>query len=184
MRDPAKPALTGAGAWVGLAQPDPGGNWQFESKRYQYWTRTADEWHNPLEYVIGTSKPTRDWNYAQSSYPVRGGRPQPWKWSVHFQLDRAPTTDASLTLAFAAADGARLDGFANNENRPVATFSPSVQGGNALLRESIHAKYCVHRIPIPAANLHPGANTITLVQTRTQSPANHVMYDYLSLEAP
>ena len=104
--------------------------------------------------------------------------------TVHFQLDRAPTTDASLTLAFAAADGARLDGFANNENRPVATFSPSVQGGNALLRESIHAKYCVHRIPIPAANLHPGANTITLVQTRTQSPANHVMYDYLSLEAP
>src|SRR5258708_1637051 len=37
VQDPLKPDLTGAGAWVGLAQPDTEGNWQFESKRYQYW---------------------------------------------------------------------------------------------------------------------------------------------------
>ena len=271
VRDPAKPALTGGGAWIGLAQPNPGGNWQFESKHYQYWTRTAadgaftisnirpgsytlyaftrgavgefakpavtvtrgvsnkigdlawdiprdhgrivweigtpdrsaaefrhgddyfqgylwtriaDEWKNPLEYVIGTSNPARDWPYAQSSYPVRGGRSQPWKWRIRFQLESAPSAAATLTLAFASADGARIDVCANNEERPVSSFYPSVQGGNALLRESIHAKYCVHRISIPANSLHTGANTITLVQTRTQSPADHVMYDYLSLEVP
>src|SRR5262249_45470218 len=39
VNDRLKPSLTGAGAWVGLAQPDPGGNWQYESKRYQYWVR-------------------------------------------------------------------------------------------------------------------------------------------------
>jgi rhamnogalacturonan endolyase len=26
---------------VGLAQPEPGGNWQFESKRYEYWAKAA-----------------------------------------------------------------------------------------------------------------------------------------------
>ncbi|MFO1489273.1 MAG: polysaccharide lyase family protein, partial [Verrucomicrobiota bacterium] len=38
LADPLKPALAaGTNTWVGLAQPDAGGNWQFESKRYQYW---------------------------------------------------------------------------------------------------------------------------------------------------
>ena len=36
--DPLKPALAaGTNSWIGLAQPDVGGNWQFESKRYQDW---------------------------------------------------------------------------------------------------------------------------------------------------
>ena len=39
--DPLKPAQTGAGAWVGVSQPDPGGNWQYESKRYQYWAKAG-----------------------------------------------------------------------------------------------------------------------------------------------
>jgi len=271
LRDAAKPALTSAGAWVGLAQPEAGGNWQFESKHYQYWTRAtadgnfsiphvrpgtytlyafgdgavgefarsgiavaaaavtrlgevtwtipresgrlvweigtpdrsaaefrhgddyfqgflwtrfADEWPNPLEFTIGRSDPARDWNYAQSGYPARPNHLEPWRWRIHFQLEHAPAAAATLTLAIASADGARLDIFANAEDHPVATCTPAVQGGNALLREAIHAKYCVHRITIPAAVLHQGPNTITLVQSRTQSPQFHVMYDYLSLEVP
>ncbi len=271
VHDAAKPALAGGGAWVGVAQPEAGGNWQFESKHYQYWTRAAadgtfsiphvrpgsytlyaftngavdefsrakvtvaaaattqlgdltwqivrdrgrlvweigtpdrsaaefrhgndyfqgylwtrfaDEWPNPLEFTIGRSDPARDWNYAQSGYPARPKGQTPWKWRIHFQLEHLPGAAATLTLAFASAEGARLDVFANSEDHPVATCTPAVQGGNALLRESIHAKYCFNRITIPAANLHQGANTITLVQTRTQSPQFHVMYDYLSLEVP
>jgi rhamnogalacturonan endolyase len=37
LNDPLKPLLDGEDAWVGLAAPDAGGNWQFESKRYQHW---------------------------------------------------------------------------------------------------------------------------------------------------
>ncbi|WP_342750995.1 hypothetical protein OH491_09435 [Termitidicoccus mucosus] len=34
--DPLKPALSaGTNTWVGLSHLDEGGNWQFESKRYQ-----------------------------------------------------------------------------------------------------------------------------------------------------
>jgi rhamnogalacturonan endolyase len=39
IRDPLKPAVSSAGAWVGLSQPPPGGNFQHESNHYQYWTK-------------------------------------------------------------------------------------------------------------------------------------------------
>lgn len=39
LNDPIKPTLDATGAWVGLAAPDPGGNFQFESKRYQHWVK-------------------------------------------------------------------------------------------------------------------------------------------------
>ncbi|MBC8097421.1 MAG: hypothetical protein H7Y43_16570 [Akkermansiaceae bacterium] len=38
--DTVRPAANASGGWVGLAQPNSGGNWQFESKRYQYWAKT------------------------------------------------------------------------------------------------------------------------------------------------
>jgi rhamnogalacturonan endolyase len=270
LKDPLKPRLSAAGAWVGLAQPDAGGNWQFESKRYQYWTRAdaagrfripnvrpgtytlyaftsgvvgeysqpnvtvsagkstpvgdliwdvprkgtklaweigvpdrtaqefrhgddyfhglvwqnfSKEFSNPLEYTIGKSNPATDWNYAQSRYGNEPGAP--WKWRIHFQLDGAPPTgQATLTLAIASADRARLDIYVNDESKPLATVTPSVQGGNALLREGIHAKYCVEQVVIPANTLKSGDNTITLVQSNVRSPGYHVMYDYLSLELP
>ncbi len=38
LTDPLKPLLNvSTNTWVGVSQPDPGGNWQFDSKHYQYW---------------------------------------------------------------------------------------------------------------------------------------------------
>jgi rhamnogalacturonan endolyase len=269
--DPAKPALTSANAWIGLSQPDPGGNWQFESKRYQYWTRVdadgrftiphvrpgtytlsafvdgaygefemtgveikagratdlgaitwniprdrgrlvweigvpnrrADEFRhgddyfqgflwknfhkefsNPLDYRIGSSVPAKDWNYAHSRYTDEAGKAVPWKWRIHFDLDQAPASDATLTIGIASADRARLSLYANEDRKPFHSFDPKINGGNALLREGIHAKYSFYRIPIPAASLRKGNNVLTLNQIRTYSPGYHVMYDALSLEVP
>ena len=269
--DPAKPALTSANAWIGLSQPDPGGNWQFESKRYQYWTRVdadgrftiphvrpgtytlsafvdgaygefemtgveiksgratdlgaitwsiprdrgrlvweigvpnrrADEFRhgddyfqgflwknfhkefsNPLDYRIGSSVPAKDWNYAHSRYTDEAGKAVPWKWRIHFDLDQAPASDATLTIGIASADRARLSLYANEDRKPFHSFDPKINGGNALLREGIHAKYSFYRIPIPAASLRKGNNVLTLTQIRTYSPGYHVRYDALSLEVP
>ncbi len=269
--DPAKPDLTSNNAWIGLSQPDPGGNWQFESKRYQYWARVgadgrftiphvrpgtytlsafvdgaygefemsgieikagratdlpaitwniprdrgklvweigvpnrrADdfrhgddyfqgylwknfhkEFSNPLDYHIGRSVPAKDWNYAHSSFPDETGKAGPWKWRIHFDLDKAPSADATLTIGIASADRARLSIFSNEDPKPLHTFTPKNNGGNALLREGIHAKYSFHRISIPAASLRKGSNILTLTQTNVRSPGYHVMYDALSLEVP
>lgn len=39
IKDPLKPSLDAAGAWVGLAQPLPGKDFQNDSNGYQYWTK-------------------------------------------------------------------------------------------------------------------------------------------------
>ncbi len=269
--DSAKPALTSNNAWIGLSQPPPGGNWQFESKNYQYWSRVAadgsftiahvrpgtytlsafadgafgefektgveikagattdlseltwtiprdrgklvweigtpnrradefrhgddyfqgylwknfgKEFSNPLDYHIGRSVPAKDWNYAHSSYPTAPGKVEPWKWRVHFDLEQPPTVDATLTIGLASADRARIQLFMNDGAKPFHTLDPGIQGGNALLREGIHAKYSYYQIAVPARSLRKGQNILTLVQTRTHSPSFHVMYDALSLEVP
>jgi rhamnogalacturonan endolyase len=268
VKDALKPQLSGASAWIGLAQPEANGNWQFESKHYQYWTRAdahggftipnvrpgtytlyafttgavgefsqhdvivragqsislgavawnvphkgkiawelgvpdrtsaefangthyfhgyewekfPKEFSNPLEFTIGQSDPAKDWNYAQTGYGE--GKLQPWKWRIHFHLASAPAGDGTLVLAIASADSAHIDVFSNDESKPVCTVVPSVQGGDALLRESGHAKYCVEHVTIPANQLHAGENVITLVQTNVKGLRAHVMYDYLSLEVP
>lgn len=270
IKDALKPGLNAANAWVGLAQPPPGGNWQFESNRYQYWakadasghftipsvrpgsytfyaftdgavgeysrekvvikagsnplaedvvwevphkgkslaweigvpdrtakefrhgtdyfrgylwTRFQEEFKNPLEYTVGKSDVSKDWNYAHSWYQV-GKKREPWRWRIHFNLAAIPEGDATLTFAFAGAHGrARINTFVNSEAKPFAIVTPSIQGGNALLRESIHAKYCVEYLTIPTSRLKQGDNTITLEQANTDTQT-HVMYDFLSLELP
>jgi rhamnogalacturonan endolyase len=268
VKDPLKPNLTGQRAWIGLAEPPPGGNWQFESLHYQYWTRadaagnfkiaqvrpgvytlyaftagavgefvrpgvrieaartnalgqvrwnvphrgriaweigvpdrTAKEFRhgddyfqgflwtrvdrefqNPLDYDVGRSDWRKDWNYAQARYLQDPATPHTWR--IHFHLAAAPRGDATLTLAIASADHASIRVFANGGREPVAEVVPHVQGGNALLREGIHAKYCVEYVSIPAGQLTAGDNTLALVLSSVRQPGAHVMYDYLSLEVP
>jgi rhamnogalacturonan endolyase len=269
VNDLLRPTVSGAGAWVGVAQPDAGGNWQFESKRYQFWARTdatgnftipfvragtytlyafttgavgeyalqgvnvsaggttalgdvtwnvphpgsaiaweigfpdrtaSKFWHGndyfqpflwdqfpadfptPLEYTVGVNDWRTDWNYAHSGYPTNWS---PWPWRINFYLDGVPTTGtATLTLALASANSARVDIFVNDETTPLTRLYPPVSGGNALIREGIHAKYGVSYVAIPVALLQPGFNTITLVQGRSMGASEHVMYDYINLELP
>lgn len=268
IRDALKPSLSSAGAWVGLSQPEPGGNWQMESNGYQYWTKAdargnfeipnvrpgsytlnafatdvvgefemagavvkpgvnptgelvwevprvgksiaweigipdrraaefrhgndyfhgyvwqnfSKEFRNPLVYTIGKSNPATDWNFAQGSYLNRD-RCETWPWEIRFRLDAVPKQgNARLVLAWASADSARVDVKVNGKS--IQSVMPPVSGGNALLRESIHAKYSFNHVDFPASELRSGGNTITLTQTRNTGPACHVMYDCLALELP
>lgn len=262
--DPLKPDLTAAGAWVGVAQPDPGMNWQFDSKHYQYWVKAdldgsfaipnirpgsytlyvfvngavgeysqtdvsvdagqtstlgdvvwnvfhpgnsiaweigvpdrnssefrhgsdyfepflyrqfATEFSGPLEYTVGVSDWSTDWNYAQPQSIEPGTN---WKWRINFNLDSVPAGNATLTIALAGSDHARLYVYVNDESAALTNFYPANGGGNALIREGSHAKYSLAYVAIPTSRLNVGANTITLVQ----GSSGHVMYDYLNLEMP
>ncbi|MGN6625039.1 MAG: polysaccharide lyase family protein [Tepidisphaeraceae bacterium] len=263
--DALQPQVTGANAWIGLCQPPAGGNWQFDSMNYQYWTRvgpdgsftiphvrpgdytlyaftdgevgelqqagvhvdagqttrlntvtwtpvhpgktiawqigtpdrTATEFRhgddyfhgyvwqkldkefpNPIDYTIGKSQP-RDLPYAHTRY---GDSTQPNVWNIHFNLNQAPAGDATLVLSIASAYRAKVNVAANGKT--IATVTPAVQGGNALLREAIHAKYCFENVKIPANALKAGANTISLSFPPTRDVQAHIMYDSISLELP
>ena len=153
----------------------------FEPLLYQkLWTETPD----PLEFTVGRSDPARDWPYAQTVHKV-DGRPVAPRWRVHFTLDRPVAGEATLTLAFAGADRARVGVFVNGQSRSdqVADVVPPVQGGNGLVREAVHTKYSLSTVRIPAGRLRAGANTITL-QQQSLGDASYVMYDAVSLELP
>jgi rhamnogalacturonan endolyase len=230
VRDALKPDVSGAGAWVGVTRPDPGVNWQLDSKHYQYWTQAdtagnfsipnvrpgtyalfafatgavgelgqtnvavkagettvlgdviwkvphagaslaweigmpdrsakefrhgndyfqpylwekfAGEFSNPLEYTNGVSNWSKDWNYVQCGYP-QGEKWSLWKWRIHFNLTNAPMSgNATLTIAYASSYYGRTEIYVNDESKILKTVHPAVDGGNALIREGIHAKYCV-----------------------------------------
>ena len=125
----------------------------------------------------------KDWNYAQARYR-QGESPVPHTWRIRFDLAAVPKGNATLTLAIASAERARIRVFVNGGRRPLAEVTPAVQGGNALLREGIHAKYCVEYVTIPPERLKIGENTITLVLASVRDARAHVMYDYLNLELP
>ena len=272
VRDPLKPSVSGANAWVGLAQPEEkAGNWQFQGDAYQYWARagadgrftipavrpgnytlyafttgavgefakqnvtvaprqgvalgdltwavphpgrriaweigvpdrTASEfrhghtdWYtpylfdsfshefpNPLDYDVTKNNWGTDWNYAQTTYTV-GATNAPWRWRIRFPLAAVPSGAATLTLAFASAYQSDLNVYVNDESRPFKTITPPNEGGNALIREAIHAKYGVSYVSIPAGRLKAGANTISLEQASVHGGFSHFLYDYLNLELP
>ena len=148
--------------------------------------RFSTEFPNPLVYDVAKKNWSTAINYAQGGYEV-DGKPHTWTWELKFNLDKAPAGDATLTLAFAGSNGAKLDiavNAADPSAAPLTTVDPPNQGGNALLREGVHAKYGVSYVTIPAALLKAGSNTISLTQTQAKSNASHVMYDYINLELP
>jgi rhamnogalacturonan endolyase len=135
---------------------------------------------------VGRSDWPRDWNYAQTSYRTgtNAAQSEAWPWRIHFGLTNLPPGNATLTLAFASAQRAGVKVYVNDDRQLFATVTPAVQGGNALLREGIHAKYCVEHVSIPTARLRLGDNVIALVFPASRAEDAHVMYDYLNLELP
>jgi len=268
IHDPLKSDLGAAGAWVGLAQPPAGGNWQHESNHYQYWTkadasgnfqiphvrpgtytlsafqtgavgeyerrnitvkagtqsigdqrweiprlgrmlaweigttdrrasefrggdryfygfqwkRFSSELPNPLVYEVGKSNPTRDWHYAQGAY-LRGGESVAWPWKVRFDVKSPPSSGtARLTISWASAHAARVQVALNGKT--LTYILPPESGGNALLRQTNHAKSSFSHVDFPVSALRPGNNEITLTETRRAGAFSHVMYDSLALELP
>ncbi len=143
------------------------------------------EFPNPLVFTVGTSNPARDWNYAQASYHPVGKDPQPWPWQIKFNLpaDLPKTGDANLVLAFAGA-GHRAHVQINVNGSETGSASPEIEEANSLLRQGSHDKYSVKNIAIPMSRLHPGPNTIELIETNYKPDDAYVMYDYITLEMP
>jgi len=146
----------------------------------------ANEFSNPIEYNVADKNWATALPYAHCPLLQSTGAMDAWRWNLNFNItDSIPNTgDATLTLAFASSDHAQLRVYVNDQSSYLTYFYPDNAGGNALLRQSNHAMYATKEVKIPMSKLHRGKNTISLVMPSTQSMVNHVMYDYMSLEAP
>lgn len=155
----------------------------------QYWNSFMWETYspalpNPLVYTVGKSDWHNDWNYVSSAYWNADGSFSPWPWKINFKLDKLPASGvATLTFAFASVDRGRLTTYVNDETTPFDSFTPTLNtGGNALVRQGIHAKYSTYMLSIPVSKLKVGDNSIMLITNRGSNRTDHIMYDYLSFE--
>jgi rhamnogalacturonan endolyase len=123
---------------------------------------------NGPTYTVGTSNYAKDWYYGQIGAS---------NWTIDFTLPAAPTagSQASLYLAFASSYGTHLNVTANGTQ--VASFVPG-NGADAVVRLGSHGAFYDTRIPITAAQLKKGANTIVLEQLK-----GTIEFDYVRLEA-
>ncbi len=150
------------------------------------WDVYPNELPNPLVYNIGTSNPATDWNYVHSNYKgATAGTTTGWNWDVNFNLPAVPRSgNATLTVAFAGANYARLFLYLNGETTSFSRLSPTISGGNGLLRQGIHAKYSYVDVSIPVSRLKLGSNTFRFAFSGDPGFSSNVMYDYLRLELP
>ncbi len=163
------------------------------------WVNFSSEFTNALNFNVDSSNWASDWNYAHDFWQIGGndssvGTLSNWPWNINFNLSSVPSSgNATLTIALAGSNGGHLRVYINNPTMSGNAYYDSANGnnsipnggGDALIREGVHAKYGVITIPFAASKLQAGNNTITLLQINgTPAEANHLMYDYIDLEMP
>lgn len=176
-------------AWE-IGTPDRSAKeFKFGGKEYAngfIYNQFVNTFANPLEYNVAEKNWATAFPYAHSKMVQTDGTTLAgWEWNLNFNLDTVPPSgNARLTIAYAGSDYAQQWIRVNSATKTFAAYYPPIAGGNALQRQSNHAKYCSKEISIPVANLKKGANVITLVMPSNSGMTSHHMYDYLSLEMP
>lgn len=68
--------------------------------------------------------------------------------------------------------------------KPSHFSTGSIGRENAIARHGIHGLYWLASVDVASNVLQEGNNTIYLTQSKSRSPFQGVMYDYLRLEGP
>lgn len=137
-----------------------------------------EEFPNDVDFVIGKSDWSRDWNYAQPPRPDGRGGWQPTSWRIRFALPERPAGTAILRLAICGMRGGPIDVAVNG--RAVGSTGPLPESG-VMHRDGIRGVQIERNIRFDAELLRAGENVIELSkQARTWTDG--VLYDYLRLE--
>ncbi len=134
-----------------------------------------------VNYTIGQSDWTKDWNYAHCGISQEGRRGvDTAAWRVNFELAEMPAAKLNLRLGIAgnrSPEGVKL---AVN-GRPAGGTGPMPDTA-VMHRDAVRGAWFERSIPIPAGLLQAGQNTLTL-RVPVQSWPEGVLYDFVRLEA-
>ena len=128
-----------------------------------------------MNFVIGESDTSRDWNYCQCP---RADRPEGTTWSVIFDLPAAQSGQATLCLALAATSARSIKLTVNNQ--PAGTTGPLTDTAT-IRRDGIRGYWTERDLTFDAALLKAGKNILQLT-IPPGGPMSGVEYDYLRLE--
>ncbi|URE35677.1 Rhamnogalacturonate lyase [Musa troglodytarum] len=191
--------IIGDAAFVGLALSGEAGSWQRECKiRYDYddyfrfrqyglWERYADLYPgNDLVYSVGVSDFRKDWFFAHVTRKTGENSYEATTWQIKFRVDSVHQTGAyKLRVALASATLSELQVRFNDAMVNPPHFTTRLIGrDNSIARHGIHGLYWLFNIDVQSAWLIQGDNTIYLMQTKSSSPFQGIMYDYIRMEGP
>ena len=148
-----------------------------------------------VNYVVGQSRWTTDWNFIQPVIINSTGAYDPWgnnsasASTITFNLSSLPASSGSLYIATASSyQGPLIVRVSGNDIAGANGFDPdydsSGSGSDASIRESNHGLFADNRLTVITNYLHVGQNTIYIQMRKGGYLANHSMYDYLRFEVP
>ncbi|KAF8411333.1 hypothetical protein HHK36_003880 [Tetracentron sinense] len=155
-------------------------------RQYGLWERYADLYPDgDLIYTVGVSDYKKDWFFAQVTRKGNNAY-QATTWQIKFKLDNLGQSGTyKLRLALASATVSELQVRINNQNANPPHFSTGLIGkDNSIARHGIHGLYWLYNVDVLSTLLVEGDNTIFLTQSRSTSPFQGIMYDYIRLEGP
>lgn len=129
-----------------------------------------DEVPANLLYDISSSKPEKDWYYAQT---------QTGSWTVQFENDKNYSGNAHLTFGVAGAAGKpKMTVYVNGSNIYNLTYG---NDGSVYRSANQGGRYQNKIITFPASKLKVGTNTVTFKLTSVDNRGG-LMYDAIKLE--
>jgi rhamnogalacturonan endolyase len=181
--------------WVG----DIGPSKSTPSPIWSKWLEYPFDFPNGVNYVVGQSRWSTDWNFCQPVVTDSAGNYNTSSSTITFNLPSAPTNGATASLYlglcsdyYAAiivsvngVNASSLSGISGSPNSvPSTGYYVAYSGSDTTIREGNNGAFTDERLTFSASALHAGVNTITITfrQIATSYFANHFMYDYLRLE--
>ncbi|HWA10140.1 MAG TPA: polysaccharide lyase family protein, partial [Opitutaceae bacterium] len=134
---------------------------------------------NDLTFTVGRSKEATDWYYAQPG-PANAadGTPVASTWKINFNVAKAPSGNAYLTIPVAGGPG-DVEVLVNGQDIGRVTHGDDASVRRAANRSGVYSRY---EFTFPASVLHAGANTVALRTNRPSGRFNGIMYDTIVLE--
>ena len=152
---------------------------------------------NGMNYVVGKSQWTTDWNYVLPAAADAAGNYQPCTGTITFDLAKPPANGAmaSLYIALAGNDGDKVIVSVNGTNLGdtagvtgtphamlPAGFAPTYSDTSSI-HFSDHGPFCDQRITFPASLLRAGKNALSITMDSRKMTA-FLAVDYLRMELP
>ncbi|KAF3580041.1 hypothetical protein DY000_02034145 [Brassica cretica] len=155
-------------------------------RQYGLWDRYSDLYpENDLVYTIGLSNYRRDWFFAHVTRNVGNNTYQPTTWQIVFNLQNLNRVGLyTLRVALASAADSELQVRINYPESDHIFTTGLIGKDNAIARHGIHGLYRLYSFDVAGNLLGAGDNTIYLTQSRSTTPFQGVMYDYIRLESP
>jgi autotransporter-associated beta strand protein len=185
--------------WVG----DIGPSASAPSPTWSKWLEYPFDFPNGVNYTVGQSRWSTDWNFIQPPVTDSAGNYYPSASTINFNLATAPTSGATASLYlglcsdyYAAiivtvngTNAANLASLSASPNSvPSSGYGAAYSGSDSNIREGNNGAFTDERLTFSAGALHAGANTVTISfrETGVSTPpgyfADHFMYDYIRLE--